>query len=171
MLGDNGQWHPVVWHANTYRLALEILQSLRHVALGRQDKGVRAGRIALEQAISPILDSGVIRDFRQVTANQRQVVVLGHLANALDHTHAVGGVHGAAEGVTGICRVSDHPAFTQHLGNLANKPGLRRVGMDLQHLGHGPMIPMAGGQNSDDGPQIAEKLHLEARMPRGLPGS
>ena len=126
----------VVRQAQAYGFARRVAQAARHLFAGLQDKGVRAGRGAFEQAELAVIDPGVAGQFAQVAAQQGQVVFVVH---ATDATQAVGCgfvIKMADQRVAGIGGNRQHAAFFQHGHGLLEQARLRVVRVDFKQLGH-----------------------------------
>ena len=76
-------------HAQAYGLALRVAHAARHFLGGVENEGIGAGRAQLEQPVLAVVDLGIGRQFRQVAAQQAQMVLVVDLADAADALHGV----------------------------------------------------------------------------------
>ena len=81
------------------------------------------------------VDLGIARDLREVTADQREVVVPVGLTDAADALQSLFVPDMATERVAGIGRVGDHPARPQELDRLPDEAQLRieRMQFEAKH--------------------------------------
>jgi hypothetical protein len=105
-------------NANADGLALFVGDALGQFLGGGKDERVRTRRQLFEQTKLAIVDARIGRDFRQIAADQRELVMAVEIA---DPAQAFGGlaiVEMTAERVAGVGRIGDHRTVADALGDL-----------------------------------------------------
>ena len=64
------------------RPPLRVLQHLRDFARGRQNERIGPGRQRLDQAIRPVINTGIDTDLGKIGANQREIMLFVRLPNS-----------------------------------------------------------------------------------------
>ena len=136
--------HRVIRHADADGAAFLVLQAPRRLARRGQQERIRPGRRGLEHAELPGFHPRVTRDLGQVAAHQREMMMPVGGADAADAIQRILVADVAAERVTGIRRIDDHPAVAHDLRGTANQSQLRILGMKLEILAHGRGCALAG---------------------------
>ena len=116
----------------------------RYFLGGFQDEGVGAGRAQFQQPVLAVVHAGVVGQFRQVAAQQREVVFFIHLANAAQAVCRVLVVQVADQGIARIGGHGHDAALLQQRSGLLEQPGLRVVGVDFEILCHGKACCVEG---------------------------
>ena len=114
-----------------------MLQATRHLAGGRQNKGVRAGGVGPQQAVIGISYPRVLRHLGKVAAHQREIMALIHAPNAPDALHGLLVADVAAERIARIRGIGDHTPGTHDLHRALDQARLRVERVDLKVLSHG----------------------------------
>src|SRR6185295_1153551 len=96
--------------AHSYAPAARMLQPLRHLPGGVQYEGVAPGRRGLEQPELPVVHARVLAHFREIAADQREMVALIDLADGAYALHCGLVAQMAAERIAGIGRIHDDSA-------------------------------------------------------------
>ncbi len=136
-----GMRTPMVWRG--------VQQPARHLARGAQDEGVVARRVGADQSVLQVVHLGELPHFGEVTAYEREMVALVHVADASDALHRRLVADVAAERVARVRGVRDHAARADDVHRLADEPRLRVLRMHRKVLRHslvGRADPLTGTQ-------------------------
>ena len=121
--------HFVVRHAQANGFSGRVTQAAGHFFAGFQNEGVRARRGRFDESKLLVIHTCVVGQFRQVAAQESEVVLVIHPTNAAQF---VGGglvIDVTDQGVAGICGDSDDFAFFQQRDRLFEQTNLRVVGV------------------------------------------
>src|SRR4030095_2033162 len=105
-----------------------------------QQEGVRSGRKLAQQAILAVVNSRGACNLRQVTAHQREMMLLAGHADAPDPLERILVPEMTAQRIAGIRRVDDHAALPNDVNGAPDEPQLRVQGVNLEELTHPAMI-------------------------------
>lgn len=122
--------HRVIRHPDADRTPLRILQAARHGTRRFENKGIRSGRVRLQRPVTPVGDFRIGGDFREITTNQREIVVFGGLPDALDFPDRRRVAQVETERITGIRRIDDNTTRPQDFDRTFYIPRLRVYRMD-----------------------------------------
>jgi len=134
----------MVGYSKPDRPPLGILQSFGHFSRGGQNEGIWARRERLDQSVGPIVDSRVYADFRQVGANQREIVLLVRAADPMDSVNRLLVTNVTAECIAGIRRVGDKASIADDLHNSLHPARLRVRRMNFDEFRHGRIVGEPG---------------------------
>lgn len=134
----------MVRHAKPDRPSLRILQHLRNLPGRRQDQRVRARRQVLDRSIRPVVDPGVQADFREVGADEREIVVFVGFPDPSDSIDRFLVANVAPKRVARIGRIRHKAAAADdlHDGRDLTRLGVRRVNFD--ESGHARIVERCG---------------------------
>ena len=93
-------WRSPPESSKTDRSALGVLQPFWHFPAGLQDECVWTRRQRLDQAISPVFDSCKQTDFREIFADQCEIMRLLGLTNTSNPVHGSLVANMTSEGIT-----------------------------------------------------------------------
>jgi hypothetical protein len=126
----------MVGHPQADGAPRRVRDTPRHL-LGRlEDEGERPGRAELEQPVLAVVDARVARELAEVAAQQGQVVLVVHRADAAQTFGRGLVVQMAHERIARIGRDRRDAARVQDLRGLLQQARLRVVGMDFEVLRH-----------------------------------
>ena len=124
----------MIRNADSDGAALGMLQAFRHF-LGRfQNKSITARRVAFQQAEFCIIHFCILRDFRQIAAHQRHVMLLVQFAYLADARHGILVIEMTAQCIARIRGVNHNAAVAQHFSRLPNQARVGVIGMDGKKL-------------------------------------
>jgi len=127
----------VIRHPYADGLAFRVHQPARYFRGCLEQKRIGTGCEHFHHSVTGIADFRVGTDFRQVTADQGEVVFVIELADALDSLHRRFIADMATQCVARIGGVNHQPAPVDDRDRLLNQAPLRVVGMNFEELGHG----------------------------------
>jgi intracellular septation protein len=114
-----------------------VFQTSRRLARGLEEEGVWPWGMRPQQPILPILNQCVLAHFREVAANQSEVMIavsLADFANSLERRLVA---YVATQCVAGVRGIDDYAAATQNFNRLSNVATLRRDRVQFQIDAHG----------------------------------
>jgi hypothetical protein len=161
---QNGSHERMVGYPQTDRTPFRVLESLWNLPRGREDKGIGTWRHCLQHTIRPVVDPGVGADFREIAANQREVVVLIGTPNAPDSIHGPFIANMATECIARVRRVCDQSALADGLDDLRYKPRLRIDWMNFNDFCHARILgkSSAFGYPCNRGPAHQDRVIMRA---------
>jgi len=124
-------------------------QALWHFACRFEDEGIAAGCRALQQAELAVVDPGIDRELGEIAADEREMVAFADLADGAQALHRRLVPEAAAERVTGVRRIYDHPARAHDFDRAPDEARLRVVGMNCEKLGHDGTMRVRGSRIKD----------------------
>ena len=131
----------MVRDSNTYGATLLVLQPPRCFLGGLEQKRIRPRGRGLQQAKLRRIDACVFRDFSQVAAHQREVMMSISLPDPTYPLQRILVTDMTAKRVTRVGGVCDHPARTQEISRLLDETTLRVLGVKVKALHAAGMIP------------------------------
>lgn len=146
----------MVRDTNSNCAPFRVLQPLRNFSRCRQYECVGTWRERLDKPVSPVVDPCISPDFRQVTANQREIMVLVSTTYPVNPRHRPGIAKMAAECVARIRRVCNQPTTMDNLDDPGDAPRLRVCRMNFDEPGHASncrgasdqrLVPVRNAQN------------------------
>src|SRR5712691_5591387 len=84
----------------------------------------------------PIVELGIAPELGQIAAHQRQVVLVIDLSQRANALRGLRIADPATQRITGVRRISDHPATAYDRRGLANQARLRIDGVNRKILSH-----------------------------------
>ena len=126
--------HRVLRHAQPNGFARGVAQAAWHFFRGFQNEGEGPGRALLEQAVLPIVHTGIVGQLAQITAQQSQVVFGIHPAQLAQPVAGGLVVDVAHQGIARIGGNGQHLAARQQIHCLLNSACLRIDGMKRNDL-------------------------------------
>ena len=136
----------MVWDANADGPALRVLKHLRQLASSRQDECVWTRSQRFDEPIGPVIDPRVDAYFRQITANQCEIVFLVRPANPVDSINGLLIANTTSEGVARISRVRDQVAVANPLDDLCDPTRLRVGRVNFDQFGHARIVGEQNGR-------------------------
>jgi hypothetical protein len=123
-------------HPQANGLALWVANPTWHFFGGLQDEGERARRSLLDGPELAVVDSGVVGQLAQVTAQHGQVVFVVDPADTSQLVRGIFVVQVANQSVAGVGRHRQNAALVEQLHRLLEQTGLRVFWVDNEKLGH-----------------------------------
>ena len=136
----------VAGYAQSDGLTFGVYEAFGRFLGGREDERVGAGCGVLEQAEGAVVHPGVDRQFLEIPADQREVVILVGIADTPDAVQGGFVSQVAAQGVAGIGGVGDDAALADDFYGAGDEAWLGIVRVDVEELAQGG--GSEGGGNS-----------------------
>ena len=133
-----GHW--MIRDADANGLPLRILQATRHLPRCFENEGIGSWRVRLQQAIAPVLHTGIRGNLGEVPAHDGEVVVLARLANPLQSASSFPIAEVPAKCIAGIGWVDHQAVASKNIHRLLDQPALGIHRMDMKALGHGLIL-------------------------------
>lgn len=132
------------------RPALWVLQPLGHLPGRLQDERIRSRGHGFQHPVCPVVDASVDTDFRQITANQREIVRVVRPSNPSYAVHSPLVTDMTAERIAGIGRVGNQPTTADDLHDRRHQTRLRMGRMNFYESCHARILGQTGGQEQSD---------------------
>src|SRR5687768_13787374 len=86
-LSEQRVHHRMIANPHPDGAAPGMLQATRHLPRSRKYKSIRTGCTRLEQSVFAVIELGITGDFGEISAHQRKMMMLIHLADRANSRH------------------------------------------------------------------------------------